>query len=62
MADLLNAVAQGKEPGCSGRDNLGTMAIIEAGYRSIRERRLVNIADAEHEIQHAAKALVAQQK
>ncbi len=45
MADLMNAIASGAEPATSGRDNLGTMALIEAGYRSMQERRPVDIAE-----------------
>lgn len=45
MADLMNAIATGTEPPTSGRDNLGTMALIEAGYRSMPERRPVDIAE-----------------
>jgi predicted dehydrogenase len=44
MADLLDAIARGRQPEGSGANNLGTMAIIEAGYQSIRERRPVDIA------------------
>ena len=46
MADLMNAIASGSEPETNGADNLKTMAVIEAGYRSLRERRSVRIADA----------------
>jgi predicted dehydrogenase len=45
MADLMNAIASGGQPTVSGADNLGTMAVIEAGYRSIREHRPVEIAE-----------------
>ncbi len=45
MADLMNSIASKTEPATSGRDNLGTMALIEAGYRSMRERRPVDIAE-----------------
>jgi predicted dehydrogenase len=60
MADLMSAVARGRQPECSGKDNLGTMAIIEAGYRSIRERRPVEIAETEHETESAAKGIARQ--
>jgi len=43
MADLMNAIATRTVPACNGADNLGTMAIIEAGYRSMREHRAVQI-------------------
>ncbi len=45
MADLMNAIASRSEPATNGADNLGTMAIIEAGYQSIRERRPIAIAE-----------------
>jgi predicted dehydrogenase len=45
MADLMNAVASKTQPSVSGADNLGTMAVIEAGYLSIREHRPVKIAE-----------------
>jgi hypothetical protein len=45
MADLMNAIASGTAPATDGADNLGTMAIVEAGYRSIRERRAVEISE-----------------
>jgi predicted dehydrogenase len=43
MADLMNAIVTGTEPQTSGADNLKTMAIIEAGYQSLKERRSVPI-------------------
>lgn len=46
MSDLMNAIASGSEPETNGADNLKTMAVIEAGYRSLRERRSVPIAEA----------------
>jgi predicted dehydrogenase len=45
MADLMDGISRGREPENSGGNNLGTMAIIEAAYRSIRERRPIDIAD-----------------
>ena len=45
MADLMNAIASGRPPATNGADNLGTMAIVEAGYQSIRERRAVEIPE-----------------
>ena len=43
MGQLLDSLARGTEPEISGRDNLRTMALVEAGYRSLAERRLVKI-------------------
>ncbi len=45
MAQLLIAVEQGSEPAISGRDNLKTMALVEAGYLSAREHRAISPAD-----------------
>jgi len=45
MADLMNAIATQTSPATNGPDNLGTMALIEAGYRSIRERRPVALSE-----------------
>jgi predicted dehydrogenase len=41
MAQLLIAVEDGSEPAISGRDNLRTMALVEAGYLSAKEHRAV---------------------
>lgn len=46
MCDLMNAIATGSEPETNGADNLKTMAVIEAGYRSIQERRSIPVAAA----------------
>ncbi len=45
MAELMEAIATNAEPETSGADNLQTMAILEAGYRSIRERRSIDISE-----------------
>ena len=45
MAQLLVALEQNKEPEISGRDNLYTMALVEACYLSAREHRVVDIAE-----------------
>ncbi|MBD2871975.1 Gfo/Idh/MocA family protein [Paenibacillus arenilitoris] len=41
MAQLLRAVEEDTEPEIGGRDNLLTMALVEACYKSIAERRTV---------------------
>lgn len=41
MAQLLIALETGDEPAISGRDNLQTMALVDAGYLSAREHRAV---------------------
>ena len=45
MGQLLDAVANGTEPALSGKDNLRSMALVEAAYRSAVERRAVEIAE-----------------
>jgi len=43
MAQLLVALETGTEPAISGRDNLKTMALVDAGYRSAREHRAISL-------------------
>lgn len=45
MAQLLCALEEDREPEISGRDNLKTMALVEACYRSAREHRAVEIGE-----------------
>ncbi|QDU93344.1 1,5-anhydro-D-fructose reductase [Lignipirellula cremea] len=45
MAALLCALEDGVEPEISGRDNLKTMALVDACYLSAREHRAVEIAE-----------------
>ena len=45
MAQLLCALEDGTEPEISGRDNLKTMALVEACYVSAREHRAVEIGE-----------------
>jgi predicted dehydrogenase len=54
MADLMDAIARGRQPEASGVDNLGTMAIIEAGYRSVKERRPIEISDIHDTVKAAS--------
>lgn len=41
MAQLLCALEDGEEPEISGDDNLGTMALVDACYQSVKEHRAV---------------------
>jgi predicted dehydrogenase len=41
MGQLLDSLATGAEPAISGRDNLHTMALVDACYRSLDEHRPV---------------------
>ncbi len=45
LAQLLLALETGREPVISGRDNLKTMALVEAAYRSVEQFRLVQVAE-----------------
>jgi predicted dehydrogenase len=45
MAQLLCALEENREPEISGQDNLKTMALVEACYRSVKEHRAVEIAE-----------------
>ena len=43
MAQLLIALESGAEPAISGRDNLKTMALVDAAYESSREHKVVEL-------------------
>ncbi len=45
MAQLQDALRAGREPMLSGADNVKTMALVEAGYRSMQEGRSVKLAE-----------------
>jgi predicted dehydrogenase len=45
MAQLLCALEDGSEPAISGRDNLNTMALVDACYRSVEEHRAVSLTE-----------------
>lgn len=55
MRDLMHAIAQQSAPETNGRDNLKTMAVIEAAYRSLRERRSIPISEAVPEMAPARR-------
>jgi hypothetical protein len=44
MGELLLSLAHGKPPTISGRDNLRTLALVEAVYQSAREHRMIEPA------------------
>ncbi len=45
MGQLLIALETGVEPAISGRDNLKTMALVDAAYKSAEEHRAVSLAE-----------------
>ncbi len=45
MAELLCALEAGTPPALNGEDNLHTLALVDAAYRSVREHRAVEISE-----------------
>ena len=45
MAQLLIALETGEQPAIDGRDNLDTMALVEAAYLSAEEHRAVSLKE-----------------
>ena len=45
MGQLLIALEAGKEPAISGRDNLKTMALVDAAYLSAEKKRVVKLSE-----------------
>ena len=43
MGELMNSIAMDREPVIGGHDNLKTMALVEAGYRSLEQHRPVAV-------------------
>ncbi len=42
MLDLMDAIREGRQPRTSGRDNLKTLQVVFAAYRSMEEKRAVS--------------------
>lgn len=45
MGELLDSLTEGREPLIGGRENLGTMALVDACYQSLDEHRPVRIRE-----------------
>jgi predicted dehydrogenase len=45
MGELLDSLAMNRKPAISGRDNLNTLALVEACYRSVEQLRPVSPAE-----------------
>ena len=43
MSELLVALETAKQPSMSGRDNLETMALVDACYESAKQKRAIEI-------------------
>jgi hypothetical protein len=56
MAQLLIAIETGKEPAISGRDNLKTMALVEAAYLSTEQFRSVGLDVVERRVPESIAA------
>jgi len=56
MAQLLIALETGKEPAISGRDNLKTMALVEAAYLSTEQFRSVGLDEIERRVPESSAA------
>jgi predicted dehydrogenase len=44
LTEFALAVREGREPQCSGRDNLGTLAMVAAAIESTAQRQPVEIS------------------
>ncbi|MDB6121496.1 MAG: ATP-dependent Clp protease ATP-binding protein, partial [Pedosphaera sp.] len=60
MAELLIALEKGTQPTISGRDNLKTMALVDAAYLSAKEHRAVMIDQVARESHSANQAAPAE--
>ena len=45
MGELLDSLTEGRQTKISGRENLDTMALVDACYKSLDEHRLVYISE-----------------
>ena len=46
LAEFARAIHEGREPECSGRDNLGTLALVAAAVESAKRRQPIDISSA----------------
>ena len=45
MGELMDSITEDREPVIGGQDNLQTMALVEAGYRSLEQHRPVSLQE-----------------
>jgi predicted dehydrogenase len=50
MGQLMRAIADDAEPAISGHTTVGTMALVEAAYLSVREHRAVSFKEIEYQL------------
>jgi len=53
MAQLLIALENGTVPAINGQDNLKTMALVEAAYKSAASGRFISIWEVENDYEHS---------
>jgi len=53
LAEFVRAIHEGREPECSGRDNLGTLALVAAAVESAHRGQPVDLSPAEVRAQQA---------
>jgi predicted dehydrogenase len=46
LAEFVRAIHEGREPECSGRDNLGTLALVAAAVESAKRGQPVDVSSA----------------
>lgn len=47
LAEFARAIHEGREPECSGRDNLGTLALVAAAVESVKQGQPVDLSAAQ---------------
>jgi predicted dehydrogenase len=47
LTEFARAILEGREPECSGRDNLGTLALVAAAVESARQGQPIDVSTAE---------------
>jgi predicted dehydrogenase len=53
LAEFARAIHEGREPECSGRDNLGTLALVAAAVESAKRRQPIDVSSAQARAQLA---------
>ena len=56
MGQLLTALSTGQPPAIGGRDNLKTMALVDAAYRSAVEHRAIALSEIHRDIPPSSKS------
>ena len=59
MAQLLIALENGSVPAISGQDNLKTMALVEAAYKSAASGRFISVLEVENDYEQSREGVAA---